>query len=457
MREILRIEQLYVRSQGYYVLEDFSMQALAGEFVFLCDPEHHGTEALVKLFLGRQDIFSGRVYLGGRPLAVGRDFSYELAGIYVIAMEESMQPYMTVAENLFLSWKPGMFLPWPSQKKLNVQARRILEHLGIEISPGMLVRDISYEDRQLLKLARAYCKDAKLILVDSMMDVVSATKQDQLLRIMDIMRSEGMAVICASQRFSPLMDRADKVMLFKGSRKIWTMLSPDIHRQAIMKIYSSQLKGAFGPPGGTAGETMLELMRDNRSVFKADAGRCIGIYAEKRETLDLMSWYMVGERKVAGLEMLLFGQPYAPADYCSSVRHGICIVELPYFFRNFSENISAEENVYLPDMKKMRRFGIFKNQRYERFLKYELERQVQEQAPQNREDMAWNILFTRLILGSARIVLCLGSFPWKCWTGHYDSICRFLQSGKTFIFLSVNINELSAVCHEIYNCENILP
>lgn len=456
MNEILRIEQLYVRSQGFYALENFSMQAGSGDFVFLCDPENYGAAALADIFSGRRDIFSGRVWLEGRQLAMGREFSYELAGIYVISMYESMQQYMTVADNLFLSWKRNLFLSWPSGAKLREQTRRVLAHLGIDIPLTALVKDISYEDRQLLKLARAYCKGARLVYVDGVMDVVSEKKQRQLLSIMDIMRREGALVLCASQRFSMVMEAATKLILFKNGKKIWTMRAPEICRTDVMNIYQNKRRGAGRIPAAPGNDPLLEIYSHGQKVLDAPRGRCIGIYAEKRERLDQMVDYLTGEYRVDRLEMRLDGRPFAPKNYRSSVAQGVWLVDLPYFENNFSQNLSVEENMYLPDMGKMRRFGLFCNRPYEKFLSYEFEK-AGDISPGIDAKSAWNVLFTRLTLGSAKIVICLGTFPWNCWTTQYEAIRRFIESGKTFIFLSVNLNELSAVCHECYNCENFLP
>lgn len=458
--EILRVEQLYVRGQGFYALENFSMHADGGDFVFLCDPENYGAGALAEIFSGRRDVFSGRVWLEGRPLTMRREFSYELAGIYVISMYESMQPYMTVEENLFLSWKKNLFLSWPGGAKLREQTRRILAHLGIDIPMSAFVKDLSYEDRQLLKLARAYCKGAKLVFVDGVIDVVSEKKQRKLLSIMDIMRREGALVMCASQRFSTVMEAATKLILFKDGKKIWTMRAPEISRTDVMNIYRNKLRGSGRVPAAPGNEPLLEIYRDGQMVFNAPKGRCIGIYAEKRERLDVMADYLTGEYFADGLNMRLGGQPFAPKNYRDSVAQGMWLVDLPYFHNNFSENLSVEENMYLPDMGKMHRFGLFCNRRYENFLAYEYEKQWgphKKGSGSMNELTAWHILFTRLILGSAKIVLCLGTFPWNCWVTQYDAIQKFVSSGKTFIFLSVNLNELSAVSHECYNCENILP
>lgn len=259
LREILRIEQLYIRGSGYYELENFNLLIGAGQLVFLCEPDGLGGNALADVFLGRQSVFSGKLFLEGKPIIPQKELSYEKEGIYVISEDESMQPYMSVEENLFLSWKPYLFSPWFRKRSLRAMAGQILKKLDISISPGTLVRRLSFEDRQLLKFARAYCKGARLIVINGVMDVISEARQYHLMELVEKMRRENIAVLCISQKVPELSVLGDMLVLMKNGTKLWTMLQPEINIQQAARIYNSKIT-AFErmAPSGRGGRLWLQ-------------------------------------------------------------------------------------------------------------------------------------------------------------------------------------------------------
>lgn len=490
LREIVRIEQLYIRGSGCYELENFNLLIGAGQLVFLCEPEGFGAEALAGVFLGRRSIFSGKLFLEGRQLVPQKELSYEKEGIYVISEDESMQPYMSVEENLFLSWKPHLFLPWFMKRSLRALSGRLLKRLDISIHPGTLVKELSFEDRQLLKLARAYCKGAKLIVINGVFDVISGKRQQQLMDLVERLRREKIAVLCISHKFLELAALGDMLVLIKNGTKIWTMLKPKINIRQAGRIYNSKITGFERAALSGQGKLFMEIYRDGQRIFAARGGRCIGICAQEWSTLKTFMALLTGERVLPGTEIFIsadsetgghaFGsirhllrgvkapmqasgaltkrKLFCPRSYEDCVKQGIVKADIQFLENNFSGNLSIEENIYLPDMKKMRVYGLLKNIRYERFLQKEytaLKREEKEISMPGQS--LWDMLFLRLIYGSMRMILFAGTLPANFKDASKTYIQKLVDRDKILVFLSVNEQELKMFCHEFYHCEHLLP
>lgn len=458
MKEIVRLEQLCIRGSGYYQMENFNMLVMQGQFVCLWEPDGYGTDALAEVFMGRKTVFSGKILFNGEQISPDKEIFFEKEGVYVVSVDESMQPCMSVEENLFLSWKKNLFMPWFMKHSLRTQAVGLFKKLDININPEDKVQDLPFEDRQLLKLARAYCKGAKLIVINGIVDAISSKRQIQLMNLIRKLCAQNIAILCISHKVHKFFNVSDMLILIKNGTKIWTMMKPDVNIEKAVHIYYSKVILFDRVSVNPDERVFMEIYRNERKVFTARYGRCIGVYAQERRMLDEFLKLLTGERKISGMRMVVEGSIFNPKGYGQCVKKGIGQVDIQSLRNNFSDNLCLAENIYLQDMKKLSVMGVFRNIRYEKFLvdKFNLPKRVILNTIKSDQNL-WDMLFFKLIQGSLRIIIFYGSLPANFGENNICYIQKLIEKGKILIFLSVNMEDLKMFCHELYNCENILP
>src|SRR5258708_2915711 len=93
-----RVEKTYSSPRGpVAALTDINLEIRPREFVSVVGPSGCGKSTLLKLVAGLEDITSGAIHVGGRPLDGPPD------GLGVVFQRESLLDWRTILVNLFLS------------------------------------------------------------------------------------------------------------------------------------------------------------------------------------------------------------------------------------------------------------------------------------------------------------------------------------------------------------------
>ena len=108
----------------------------AGEVLALVGENGAGKSTLMKLLTGVYTVDEGEFSLNGEPYEpISPKHAQEL-GISIIHQEFNLMPDLTVAQNLFIGREPrgsGFFL---SERRLNAQARELIERLHLPLRPS---------------------------------------------------------------------------------------------------------------------------------------------------------------------------------------------------------------------------------------------------------------------------------------------------------------------------------
>ena len=78
-------------------------------------------------------------------------------GILLIHQELNLADKLSVAANLFLGNEAirGGFIGWLDRRTMHVRARRLLERVGLDVSPSRLVGGLPLGQRQMVEIAGA--------------------------------------------------------------------------------------------------------------------------------------------------------------------------------------------------------------------------------------------------------------------------------------------------------------
>lgn len=106
---------------------------------------------------------------------------------------------MTVAENIYLGQLPhkGGIV---NRSLLNYEAGLQLKHLGMDIDPDTPLKYLSIGQWQMVEIAKALARNAKIIAFDEPTSSLSAREIDNLFRVIRELRKRGAGDLI---RFSP--------------------------------------------------------------------------------------------------------------------------------------------------------------------------------------------------------------------------------------------------------------
>ncbi len=206
---------------GVRVLDGITFGVSEGSVHALLGENGAGKSTLLKILGGACSPDAGKVSLGG----AAQDFSSTAqaisAGVAIIYQELHLAPELSVAENLYIGHLPN-HLGWVDRKALVLSARARLEMLGEDIDPQIKVGTLSIAQRQMVEIAKALTRDAKVIAFDEPTSSLTSREVDRLFAIIRQLRDQGRAILYVSHRMEEIFELCDSATILRDGKQVET-------------------------------------------------------------------------------------------------------------------------------------------------------------------------------------------------------------------------------------------
>jgi inositol transport system ATP-binding protein len=371
---LLDIADITKRFPGVIALDGARLSVEAGEVHALLGENGAGKSTLLKILSGAQACDAGRLSFAGTALDP-RDTPVRRqdAGIVTIYQEFNLQPFLTVAENMYLGREPlrlGL-IDWPALRR---HARGVLESLGLDLDPDTEVRCLSVAEQQMVEIARAMTLNAKLIIMDEPTAALSNREVDILHRIIRTLKERGVAVIYVTHRLREVKAVCDGYTVLRDGRFVATGRVADIEIDGMVRLMVGRDVEFLKRPAHTsAGDVVLKLEGIGRKRGSNEARGTtlsdIGFEVRAGEIVGLAGLVGAGRTELArivfGAEgkdsgtIWLGGQELRASSPCDALSAGIALVPEDRKQQGCFLGHSIRHNLSLPSLKRLSRWGVF--------------------------------------------------------------------------------------------------
>ncbi len=260
---VLEMSHISKSFPGVRALEDVSMSLSAGEVLAVVGENGAGKSTLIKILSGVYTTDTGEVRLQGERVQLRGPKDAIERGINTIYQETSLVQEITVAENIFLGRQPtarGGRIAW---KRMRESAREILDRLSIHLSPGALVASLSSAQQQLVEIAKAFSRDARIIIMDEPTASITAEDTENLFGIIRSITRAGTSVIYISHRLKEIFQIADRVMVLRDGRTVSVAgVKETNEREIVNHMVGRDIGNLFGDTSYQPGEKVVLEVRD---------------------------------------------------------------------------------------------------------------------------------------------------------------------------------------------------
>jgi ABC-type sugar transport system ATPase subunit len=200
---------------GNEVLRGVDFDVWPGEVHAMVGENGAGKSTLMNILAGVHQPDNGTIRFSGQDSVILPDEkSAQKLGISIVFQERTLFAHLTIAENIFAGRQPNVF-GHINRKKLFADARRLLERVGLDLAPDVLVGELSPAQQQLVEIAKALSLDAKAIIFDEPTSTLTDKERQALFRVIRQLRSQGVAVVYISHRLEEVFEIADRVTVLK--------------------------------------------------------------------------------------------------------------------------------------------------------------------------------------------------------------------------------------------------
>lgn len=246
---------------GVQALSNISFSCHAGQIHSLMGENGAGKSTLLKILSGNYTPTEGEIRLKGQTVNFSNTMDALNAGIAIIYQELHLVPEMTVAENIYLGQLPTKAGGIVNKKLLNFEARIQLEHLGLDIDPDTPLKYLSIGQWQMVEIAKALARNAKVIAFDEPTSSLSAREIDNLFRVIRELRAEGRVILYVSHRMEEIFALSDAITVFKDGcyMKTFTDIPNLAHDELVQTMVGRELGDIYGYSPRPHGPLRFEL------------------------------------------------------------------------------------------------------------------------------------------------------------------------------------------------------
>lgn len=357
---------------GVKALDGISFDCYAGQIHALMGENGAGKSTLLKILSGNYSPSQGQILLKGQPVTFNHTTDALDAGVAIIYQELHLVPEMTVAENIYLGQLPSR-RGWVNRKLLRYEAKLQLEHLGLDIDPDTPLKYLSIGQWQMVEIAKALARNAKVIAFDEPTSSLSAREIEQLFRVIRELRAEGRVIIYVSHRMEEIFALSDAITVFKDGRYVRTFndMQKVNHDSLVQAMVGRNLGDVYGYQPRPLGDVRLQLDEVKAPGVKSTIsltvrqGEIVGLFGLVGAGRSELMKGVFGGTKITGGQLFLDGKPLKISSPIDAIRHGIMLCPEDRKADGIIAVHSVRDNINISARRKSLKAGCLINNRWE--------------------------------------------------------------------------------------------
>ncbi len=367
---VLSVQNISKRYAGIQALNDVSIDFIKGETHALVGENGAGKSTLIKIISGAEVPDSGRLIFEEKTFDKMTPHLSQMMGIATIYQEFNLFPSLSVAENMYMgdeltsSEKKLIY----NKKEYVEKAREVLSKMNVDIQPEELVANMTTAKMQLVEIAKAIAKDAKILIMDEPTAPLSTKETEDLFELINLLKQRGVTIIYISHRLEELYRIADRLTVLRDGKHISTSNTDEVTRQELIfqmankKVEEKRYTSTWATDNVAIEVKNLCGNGLEDVSFKVRSGEILGIGGLLGAGRTELARLIFGADKLTSGEILLDSKPVIIKNPKQAVLNGIAYVPEDRKQHGAILSLPINWNITLPILKRISRSIFIKKQ-----------------------------------------------------------------------------------------------
>ncbi len=357
---MLKMEGVSKIFPGVKALDNVHITAYGGEVTALMGENGAGKSTLMKILSGVYQKDEGKIFIDGQEAKIKGIKSAEEYGVTIIHQEMSVINNLTVAQNIFLGNEKFNKATGRINKKLLVERSKLfLEQIGCNIDPNRLVSSINVGEKQMVEIAKALTKNARVIIMDEPTTALTEVETKSLFKVIDNLKKKGIAIIYISHRMEEIFEICDRVEVLRDGKYAGNALIKDIDNDKLISMMVGRtIEDQFPYRETKKGSKILEVLNVtsragvNDASFSVKEGEILGVAGLMGSGRTELAKVIFGEYKRDKGTVKLKGKEINIKSVQEAIDYGICYLSEDRKKEGCVLGLSVADNMVLSNLKK---------------------------------------------------------------------------------------------------------
>lgn len=465
--ELLRMENIQSYKNGRLVLNHAHLNLFQSETIGIVGLNYSGKSTLVGGIAGFSPFEKGTVYFCEEKVQFKTIGQAREAGIFYIQERTSLIEQLSITENMFLHMvdSKNIVLHKKSQQE---QVKEILSLFQIEEDENMPMAYLSQKNRLLIEVAKAVLHEAKIIILDNVLNKLSESGLEEFKNIFTMLKSLHIGIILIETGIKHLKPFIDRLFIMREGKTAAVFDREEIEDDLVVSLMIGEefMEEEKEVPSGSEmhAQPLLHIKQvEYKGIlqgtdFEIFEGETVGILNVNKHSGAAIAELLMGTEEKYNGAVIYKGKEVAYPITEKAIEDGIVVIpEKEAIFWDFT----IEENITFMALKNQRRLlagmreselRYVADEMFSKYIKNEQDRlHLGDYVPKNR-------------LVQKKIALCraLAARPdvliWQNPTLNmdlfskqkiYEDIQSLKQTDITLIIISQDIRELLQVCDRV--------
>ncbi len=346
---------------GVRALDDVQLTLRRGEVHALMGENGAGKSTLIKVLTGVESADGGEMLLDGQPIRPNSPRDAEAVGISTVYQEVNLVPNLSVAENLCLGRFPKTagVIRWGEARR---RAQAALRRLNLDLDVRRQLSSYSLALQQMIAIARALDTDAKLLILDEPTSSLDDNEVDELLGVMDRLRSEGLGILFVTHFMDQVYRISDRITVLRNGGFVCERRTAELPRLELISamvgkdvaaLEEQEAQARAGHAQATQGETLLKAEGLGHTGvhgpmnFEIEKGQTVGLAGLLGSGRTETAWMVFGVDPAGSGKLKFDGKDVNPGSPREAMALGIAMTPEDRKAAGIIPNLSVRENIVL--------------------------------------------------------------------------------------------------------------